>query len=68
MPQTPDAASLVRSDCDPRKIGYLLKDEDRPEIEAFLAQNPALVTDYIPVAIIGEGSALDLLTKENRNL
>lgn len=40
---------------DNTKIGYLVKDEDRPDIEAFLECTPGLVHDYIPVAIIGEG-------------
>ncbi len=41
---------------DKSQIGYLIRPEDREEIENFIAQFPALVSEYIPVAIIGEGS------------
>lgn len=43
-------------EADKSQIGYLIRPEDRDEIENFIAQFPALVSEYIPVAIIGEGS------------
>ena len=46
-------ASMMETDS--QKIGYLIKNEDRPDIEAFLESTPALIADYIPVGIIGEG-------------
>lgn len=43
------------SGIDFKKVGYLIRDEDRPDIEAFLERCPLLCKEYIPVAIIGEG-------------
>lgn len=42
---------------DKSHIGYLIRPEDREEIESFISQFPALVSEYIPVCIIGEGRA-----------
>lgn len=42
---------------DEKKIGYLIRNEDRADIELFLENFPALATEYIPVAVIGEGKA-----------
>ncbi len=47
----------TKAEFDPQKVGYLVKDEDRPELEAFIRDSPVSVSDYIPVAIIGEGTA-----------
>jgi hypothetical protein len=46
------------TEIDSQKIGYLIKNEDRPDIEAFLESTPALIADYIPVGIIGEGEIM----------
>lgn len=42
---------------DTKKIGYLIRPEERNDIESFLAHYPAIASDYIPVAVIGEGFA-----------
>lgn len=39
-----------------KKIGFLIREEDRADIENFIANYPKIVEDYIPVAIIGEGT------------
>jgi len=41
---------------DKKSIGFLIKDEDRPDIENFITNFPRVVEEYIPVAIIGEGN------------
>lgn len=38
-----------------KKIGYLIREEDRADIENFIVNYPSIIKDYIPVAIIGEG-------------
>lgn len=38
-----------------KRIGYLIREEERPDIENFIAQFPEVVAHYIPVGIIGEG-------------
>lgn len=47
---------LTDQSLDSKKIGYLIREEDRADIEAFINQNPLVVLDFIPVAIIGEGT------------
>lgn len=49
------APAFSKGDFDPKRVGYLIREEDRPEIELFLAKFPRLSLEYIPVAIIGEG-------------
>lgn len=39
-----------------KSIGFLIRDEDRLDIESFLESYPSLTDDYIPLSIIGEGT------------
>lgn len=56
----PADAGNVEQDSDElvdiKKIGYLIRPEDRSDIENFLNQYPAIASEYIPVAVIGEGT------------
>lgn len=45
-----------------KKIGYLIREEDRADIDTFIENYPQLISDYIPVAIIGEGNFIDFFT------
>ena len=51
-----NVSTQVQSSSDKKSIGFLIKDEDRPDIENFITSFPRVVDEYIPVAIIGEGN------------
>lgn len=51
----PSSTSSSSAEDSAKRIGYLIREEERPDIENFIAQFPEVVTHYIPVSIIGEG-------------
>lgn len=52
---TSGTASSSSAEENAKRIGYLIREEERPDIENFVAQFPEVATHYIPVGIIGEG-------------
>lgn len=52
---TSSSASLSSVEENAKRIGYLIRDEERPDMENFIAQFPEVAVHYIPVGIIGEG-------------
>lgn len=52
----PRSGSHGGAEIDYKRIGYLVREEDRADIEDMLSAHPGLSEDYIPVALIGEGT------------
>lgn len=48
--------SKPSKELDTKRIGFLVREEERSDIEAFLENHPQCSEEYIPVAIIGEGT------------